>query len=164
MEQEKTKDNNLRVVVIVLGSIIAALLVFAAGVSVGIRKARFSGKFVENYERNFMGPEGLMDGPMGKSRIFMRKFEGRDFRNAHGIVGRIISVTGNKIVIKDPDDQENTIAVDDKTIIKRGRDNIKIADLANDEKIVVMGKPGEDGAVIADLIRVFDNNFPFGLK
>jgi len=152
----------MRVAVIVLGSIIAALLIFAAGVSVGIHKARFSGKFVENYERNFMGPGGPMGGPMEGPRIFMRKFEGRDFRNAHGIVGKIISVSDNKIVIKDPEDQENIITVDDKTIIKRGRDNIKITDLKNDEKIAVMGKPGDYGAVKAALIRVFDNNFPFG--
>lgn len=154
-EGEKVNNGNMRVAAIVVGSVVVALVIFAAGVSVGTHKARFSGKFAENYERNFMGPERGLMGPMGGPGMFMREFEGRGFRNAHGIVGEIISISDNKIVIKDPEDQENTITVDDGTIIKRGRDSIKITDLKNDEKIAVMGKPGDDGAVKADLIRVF---------
>jgi hypothetical protein len=50
------------------------------------------------------------------------------------------------------------MAVTDKTIIKLRRDDIKITDLKNDQQVVVMGKPGDDGVVNADLIRVFDNN------
>jgi len=83
---------------------------------------------------------------------------GRGFRNAHGIAGEIISITDNKIVLKDRDGQENSIAVDDKTLIKRGRDTISVNELKNDDRIVVMGKPGDDGTVSADLIRVFASN------
>lgn len=127
-----------------------ALIIFAAGISVGIRKARFSEKFDRNYERNFAPPMG---GPMG----FMHEFGGRDFRNAHGIAGKVISVTDNNIVIKDYEDRENTITVTDGTIIKRGRDSIKITDIKNDDRIVIMGRPGDNGAIEADLIRVFNN-------
>ena len=151
------ESKTLKIVAATLASVILAIIIFTAGVQVGFRKAKFSYKFGENYERNFMGPErGRMVGPMG----FMREFEGRGFRNAHGIAGAIISVADNSIVIKDRDDKENTITATNKTIIKRGRDNIKITDLKNDDRIVVMGRPGDNGAIEADLIRVFDNNLP----
>jgi hypothetical protein len=149
------KSKKFKIASMIIGGIIIVLLIFAAGVSVGIHKARFSYKFGENYERNFMGPErGMMRGPAD----FIRGMEGRDFRNAHGIAGTIISITDNNIVIKDRDNKENTIMVSDKTVIKRGRDDIKITDLKNDDRIVVMGKPGDNGAINADLVRVFDNN------
>jgi hypothetical protein len=95
---------------------------------------------------------------MGMIKEKFNNLEGRGFRNAHGIAGTIISITENNLVIKDKDNKENTVAVDDKTIIKFGRDDVKISDLKNDQQVVVMGQPGEDGVVKADLIRVFNNN------
>lgn len=145
------KSNNFKIASIVVGGIILVFLIFSAGVSVGIHKARFSGRFADNYERNFMGPErGMMGGPDN----FMRGMEGRDFRNAHGIGGEIISIADNNLVVKDLDNRENTITVGDKTIIKRGRDDIKITDLKSGDKIIVMGRPGDNGTINADLIRV----------
>ena len=88
----------------------------------------------------------------------MPDFDGRGFRNAHGIAGTIISVADNKIILKDRDGQENTISVSDKTLIKRGQDTISINDLKNDDRIVVMGRPGDSGMIDADLIRVFSVN------
>lgn len=155
--QEIIRTRKFKIASSVVGGIILALLIFAAGVSVGIHKARFSGQFGENYERNFMGHKGEF---MGGPADFMRGMEGRDFRNAHGIAGTIISISDNNIVIKDRDNKENTITVSDKTVIKRGRDDIKITDLKNDNQIVVMGRPGDNGAINADLIRIFDNNLP----
>lgn len=136
-------------------------IVFAAGVGVGLHKARYSYQWGENYERNFaggpqrrsMGPGGP-DGPMG----FFGE-GGREMRNANGLAGTVVSITDNLVVIKDNQDKENTITVSDRTIIKAGRDDIKLADLKADDRIVVIGKPNDNGAVEADLIRVFDNNF-----
>lgn len=150
----------LKVAALAVGGIFVVLASFAGGVAVGLKKAKFSYKFGENYERNFiggppLGPMGMMEqGPRG----MMDNFGGRGFRNGHGIAGDIISVADNKIVIKDRDGQENTISVSDQTLIKRGQDTISINDLKNNEQIVVMGKPGDNGTVSADLIRVFDNN------
>lgn len=59
-------------------------------------------------------------------------------------------------MIKDPAGKENTILVSDKTLIKDGQAALKITDLKNDERIVIIGKPGESGMVNADLIRVFN--------
>ncbi|MFA6193290.1 MAG: hypothetical protein WC726_00300 [Parcubacteria group bacterium] len=154
-------SKKIKIAIVVVGFFLIVFVSFAGGVAVGLKKARFSYKFGENYERNFVGgpppgPMGMMDGrgPMG----MMRDFEGRGFRNAHGIAGTVISVADNKIVLKDRDGQENTISVSDKTLIKRGQDTIGPNDLKNDEQIVVMGRPGDNGTINADLIRVMDNN------
>lgn len=149
-----------KIAILVMGFLLVALVSFAGGVVVGLKKARFSYKWGENYERNFVG--GPFRGPMGMMergpRGMMGGFEGRGFRNAHGIAGSIISVADNKIVIKDRDGQENTISVNDKTLIKRGRDTININDLGQGNRVVVMGKPGDNGTISADLIRVFSAN------
>ena len=152
-----------KIAALAVGGIYAGSCQFCRRSAVGLKKARFSYKFGENYERNFVGgpfhgPEGGMMGPEAGRRRMMPDFDGRGFRNAHGIAGTIISVADNKIVLKDRDGQENTISVSDKTLIKRGQDTISINDLKNDDRIVVMGRPGDSGMIDADLIRVFSVN------
>src|SRR3990172_4150311 len=93
--EEKTKPKNLKTAAIVAGTLLVALIIFAAGVGVGLRKARFSYRWGENYERNFMGSRfndgrGMMGGRSGFLCGMMRVFSGRDFRNAHGLSGTII--------------------------------------------------------------------------
>ena len=86
-----------------------------------------------------------------------RNFTGQDFRNGHGIAGTIVSITDNNIIIKDRAGKENTVTVSDKTLIKNGQTDLKITDLKNDESLVVIGNPSDNGVVNADLIRVFNN-------
>lgn len=158
------KSKSFKIALIVIGEILLIFLVFASGVAVGLKKAHFSYKFGENYEQNFMGPRmrngdenlpGFLPGP---PRDFMNNFEGRDFRNAHGVAGTIISITDTNLIIKDRDGKENTVVVTDKTLIKSRRDDLKIIDLKTGDEIVVMGSPDENGAVNASLIRVFNPN------
>lgn len=140
----------------IVGIFILMLASFAGGVAVGFHKARFSFKFGENYERNFMAPmPGMMPpGPMGAMKEKFGEFEGRGFRNGHGLVGTIISISENSIVIKDRDNKENTVSVSDKTVINRGKETIKFEDLKKDDEIAVIGMPGENGSIDANLIRV----------
>jgi len=159
--QEMLKSKGFKIAALIIGAVILVLVSFAGGVAVGFHKARFSYKFGENYERNFVGGPfqggpGMMEGwgPRG----MMRDFEGRGFRNGHGLSGTIISVANSQIVLKDQNNQENTITVTDKTLIKQGRGTISVNDLKNGERIVVIGSPGDNGTINADLIRVFDNN------
>ena len=149
---ELLKSKKFKIAAGIVGSFILALIIFGAGVAVGIHKARFSYRFGENYERNFMGPRP--DGPMGGPIGFFQDMEGRDFRNGHGTVGEIISISENTLVIKDPEGKENSVAISDSTIIKDRRDSIKITDLKTNEKIAVLGKPDNNGVINADLIRV----------
>lgn len=159
--QEILKSKKFKIAVAILGVILVALVSFAVGISVGLHKAKFSGRFGENYERNFMGPRPGMKPPMGPMGIMKEKvgdMEGRGFRNAHGLAGAIISIADNSIVVKDKDNKENAVAITDKTAIKYGRNDIAIGDLKQNDKVVVMGQPSEDGTINADLIRVFNNN------
>jgi len=156
MGTEKSKkfsqSKYLKIAIIAVGAVLVALISFSFGMSVGLHKAKFSYKWGENYERNFVGPPPPHSGPRG----FFHDFESREFRNAHGIAGTIISVTGNNILVKDRDGKENTVTVTEKTIIKKRREDIKIGDLKRDNQIVVVGSPGDNGMVSADIIRVFE--------
>jgi hypothetical protein len=158
--QETMQSKKFKIAALTVGIIIFMLISFAGGMAIGFHKARFSYKFGENYERNFVGGpfQGLQGGMMGRGqREMVGDFGGGGFRNGHGIAGSVISISNNTIVIKDRNGQENTISVNDKTLIKRGQDTISINDLKSDERIVVMGQPDDNGTVNADLIRVFDN-------
>lgn len=148
-----------KVIVVTVGVIIVALSIFACGIAVGIHKAKFSYAWGENYERNFVGGRGnMMGGERGgmMNRLgFGGGFDGRDFRNAHGIAGKVLSVSDNSLIINSRDNKENTIAVNDKTIIKRNGETIKLSDVVKDDKVVVVGNPGDNGVINADFIRVF---------
>ena len=153
--KEIMKSRGFKIASIVVGIILFALVNFAIGIKVGSHRALFSCDWGKNYEKNFMGPRPPFGHP-GFFEPMMRDFSGRDFRNAHGLAGTIISIAENKLIIKDRDGKENTVAVNDKTIIKSGRDDIEITDFKNNQQIVVLGKPGDDGVISADLIRVFN--------
>lgn len=156
-----TESKYFKAVLGILGCLVAAAIIFAVGVHVGERRAKYSYQWGANYERNFVGGPKEMMGGRGQGGFggsgMMRRFEGGDFRNGHGIAGTITSIVDNNIVIKNRDGKENTIAAGDKTLIKNGSADIKITDLKNEQSIVVIGNPGDNGVVNADLIRVFDN-------
>lgn len=159
---EIIKSKKFKTAAIIVGVILGALIIFAMGISVGIHKGKFSCNWGKNYEKNFMGKKGGMEknGFMtGKSKDLKDRFENRGFRNAHGLAGEIISITeDNKIIIKDQDEKENTISVDEKTLIKSRQDDLKITDLKQGDRIVIMGNPDESGVIKANLIRVFGVN------
>lgn len=147
------KSKKFKLAAFIVLAIMIILASFVVGVGVGFKKAKFSYRWGENYERNFLGPRH------GESGIFPRDF-GENFRNAHGLAGEIISITDGNLVIKDRSSKENTVSVSDQTIIKRFRDNLAITDLKSGDQIVILGKPGENGTITAELIRVFNNINP----
>jgi hypothetical protein len=156
---ELAKSKNLKIALSIVGLLLIMFISFAGGVKVGLRKAKFSYQWGQNYERNFMGASfrdgGMMQNERGGMMNFPRNIEGRDFRNAHGLAGTIISISDNNLVVKDRDNKESTIAVTEKTIIKDHMADVKITDLKTNDQIVVMGKPSDSGVISADLIRVF---------
>ena len=156
-EKSKLKTKNFRLLAGIVGALLVILISFAAGVGVGLRKARYSYQWGQNYERNFESPRpGMMgNGGPGGMMGFFRGVTGGDFRNAHGLSGTIISITGNNLVVKDKGNKENTVAVTNNTIIKDGPNNIKLSDLQQNEQVVIVGNPDNSGVINADLIRVF---------
>lgn len=158
--KELVQSKYFKVGVAVVGVLIVVLVSFASGVAVGFHKARFSYAFGENYERNFGGGRGgMMQGNRGGMMArfgFDGKFDGRDFRNAYGVTGTIISIADSTIIVKDKDDKENAVAVTDKTLIKSGRTTVTLGDLKTEDRVVVVGKPSDSGVISASLIRIFE--------
>ncbi len=145
-ENEKTKRDVLRWVIIGLAGFIVVVLIFGVGVKVGGMKARFSYRWGENYHRNFAGPPGGFFGN------FM--MNDREFTDAHGVFGQIIKIDGSTLVVKGQDDVEKLIVVKGDTVINRFRDTVKVGDLKVDEYVVVIGSPNDSGQIEAKLIRV----------
>lgn len=146
----RPQRRTLMIAAAVTGVILVAVASFALGFSAGIHKARFSYRFGENYERNFVNTER-----QEMKEKMLRKMDGKLFRSGHGVAGQIVSVTDGLIVVNGPAGQENGVAVTAETIVMRGGDRISAAELKSGEKIVVLGKPnGDDGTIKADLIRV----------
>lgn len=157
--QEMMRSRNFKIAAMVVGVLLVAIVSFAGGLAVGFHKARFSYAWGENYERNFLDRRDMMSDRRGMMESFgYDRFDGRDFRNAYGVSGTIISISGDTIVVKDRDEKENTVVVTDKTLIKWGRETVQFGDLKSEDRVVVVGRPGDNGTINADLIRVFGSN------
>lgn len=153
-----TQSTMFRTVVIVVGIFLVAVASFAAGLATGIHKTRFSSDWGRQYTRNFVGEDDERDGRMG-GMMGMRGFEGREYRNANGVAGEILSLHDQQtIILKDRDGKENTIRVTEKTELRKFRDAITWGDLKPGDRIVVLGKPTENGLIEAELIRVFTDD------
>jgi len=120
------------------------LLVFKAGVIVGVKKADFSCRWADNYHRNFGGP---------KAGFFLG-FDDRDLFEANGTFGKIIKIDGASFVIQGPADMERLILTNETTVIKRLRETVKVSDLKIDDYVVVIGEPNAAGQIEAKLIRM----------
>jgi hypothetical protein len=130
-------------------AIIILIVVFGAGVFVGLEKAKFSYRWSDNYFRNFAGP----DPGFGTSGKFDSPFD-RQYFNAHGLAGQIIKIDNKTITIKSADNNEKNVLVDDTTVIRKNQNNLTISDLKINDNIVVIGSPDNLGQITARLIRV----------
>ena len=147
----KTSINHdvLKWVILGLLVIVVVALVFGAGIFIGERKARFSYRWAEQYQRNFAGP---------RAGFFTdwRSLPRGDFLEGNGVFGSIIKIEGNTLIIKGQGDIEKVVLVNDKTSFKAGMKDIKISDLKVDDWVVIIGNPNEQGQIEARLIRLFN--------
>lgn len=122
-----------------IGIMILALLIFGAGVSVGIRKGEFANHMGDNYGKIFGDDQG---------GFF------HDHRpNAHGTIGKIVKINLPEIVVAGNDGVEKSILTDDDTTIKHLSDDLKISDLKVDDYVLVVGTPNDQGQIQAKFIR-----------
>ncbi|HRY62733.1 MAG TPA: hypothetical protein P5056_03120 [Candidatus Paceibacterota bacterium] len=142
MKQFVETDNFKRSIKVV-GILAVITLIFQAGVFMGFRKASFYGEFGNNFRNNFEGDRGEFRGMMG-----------RDIPNAHGVVGNVIDVALPSVVIAGDDGVEKIIFVDEKTIIRKFREDISADKLIVGDNVVVVGNPGRDGIIDSRLIRI----------
>ena len=138
------QSKTFKVVFLGVAGLIIILLVFKAGIMIGVRKADFSCRWSDNYHRNFGGPQSG----------FLKGWGDRDFLNANGTFGQIIKIDGLTLIIKGGNDVEKIILIKDATTIQRLKETIKLADLKIDDYVVIIGEPNNTGQIEAKLIRL----------
>ena len=139
------KSKTVRGIIIGLGIAILVLGIFKFGTVTGYHKARFSQKFGDNFDRNFVDPRG---------EGFFKDFSDRQgLPGGHGAVGKIVSIALPFVVVADPDNLEKTVVVGNDTEIREFRDSITADKLEVGDFIIVLGAPNDEGQVEAKLIR-----------
>lgn len=149
-----TRSKTFRLWGAVIGSALALILTFAAGVFVGLEKADFSYKWGENYYRNIVG---FTPPPVPGIRIKFNLPTDSDYMNAHGILGKVIKINGNTITITDDDGTEINVLGSNQTIVARDRTNISFSDIQINDNLVIIGSPDNLGQMQAKLIRVINS-------
>lgn len=129
--------------------LIVALAIFQIGRLAGFRQAMFSGQLGDNYYRAFEGPGR---GPLVK--MGPRGFWSDDLPNGHGAAGKIIKINLPNIVILGPDNVEKVVKINNETLIRRFREELKPQDLKTGDLIVTIGSADEASTIITKFIRV----------
>lgn len=145
------KTKAFKIIAISLGLIVIVLSIFQAGMVFGYRRAQFSDRLGNNYNRIFNGSPERPFGTMRKGA----------FPISHGANGKIIRTDFPVIIIEDKDNIEKTILIQENTIIKKFRNTIKPEDLKIDDAIIVIGTPNKDGQIEAKLIRLMPSVVSF---
>ncbi|MBI3442287.1 MAG: hypothetical protein HY007_00760 [Candidatus Sungbacteria bacterium] len=127
-----------------IGIVIAALLIFQAGMFVGYRKAAFSYRWGQDYYHTFGG----------RRKNFLAGMDRGEFPSAHGTIGKIIKIDLPTFVIEGQDKTEQVVLTNDQTTVRRFRETIKPADLKPDDYVVVIGDPNDTSQIEARLIRL----------
>lgn len=139
-----------RAVIIIIAGVAIITFVFSLGIIVGIKKAPFTSENSGKYYRIFQ-----------VSPTTVYKNLKPDVGIVNGCYGRIIAIVpsvdeaiSSEILVADSDGTEKLIIVDKNTIIRKQNRTITILDLRQNDNIVTLGDPNQDGTITARLIRV----------
>ena len=150
MENEKPKSflQSKKTNRIMTGILIIAIVicVFHLGEEFGYKKAQVMGEMGGGYDRAFGPKDPHEAGPFGY--LF------DDQTGTHGVAGKVISITDDKLLVEDHDSTEKTVIIDNDTIIKKQRADIKETDIQPNDLIIVIGSPTDNGEITAKIIRV----------
>lgn len=128
----KTSDffqsHRYTIALVVIAGLVLLLGAFSAGEHIGFRKASFA---------------------MQNSNTF-----GRDFSDAHGTAGKVLSITLPTVTIEDHDGTEKVVAITDQTVIRHFRDTVQPSDIKVGDFIVSIGDPNAQSQIAAKLIRI----------
>ena len=128
---------------------IILLITFSVGVNVGFEKANFSYNWRDNYNNNIL-QQGIE--PPFNGRF---KDQNMGFIHSNGSAGEIIKINSDgSLIIKDIDNTEKTVVINNLTTIRMFNQNIKIEDLGVRQNVVIIGEPNSSGEIEARLIRV----------
>lgn len=140
---ESKKTAHLMTVILVIA---CTIIVFHVGEEFGYKKYEIMNRMSGGYYKTFGPGDNRRMGPLGY--LF------DDQTNTHGVSGKVINVTADKILVEDDEGIEKNVLVDNKTIIKKQRLSIKESEIKIDDFIIVIGSPTSDGQIDAKIIRI----------
>lgn len=140
--QSKNLSHTMTAILVLVGII----FVFHIGEEFGYKKAELTDHMSDNYYKAFGPHDPGQNGPLGY--LF------DDQTDAHGVAGKVINVSDNKILVADNEGIEKNVLVDKTTILKNHRDNITTKDIKPGDYIVVIGSPTTDGQINAKIVRI----------
>ena len=142
--KEFTQSKHFTHIIMIIGGVLIALVVFQAGVFVGFRSASFSIRWHGSRNDDVSGPNSIF-APFGRDK---------DDMNPHGAIGEIISIKLPSIMVKGPSGDEEVITIASSTSIRLNRDNLSPTNLKIGQHIVTIGSPDDNGQINATFIRV----------
>lgn len=127
-----------------------SLASFSAGENIGYDRGRLSSGNESRYEMSLEKSNGGM---------MLRK--GFD---PHGVAGKILNISDDKIIVADRDGLEKVVAVGTSTIYRQARQNIDLQNLSAGDFVVVLGTPDKTtgSEIDAKLIRLMPTSTPDG--
>jgi len=143
--KEFFQSKTFRTVLYTIGVLVIILAIFQAGMFVGIKRALFFyGDGMGKYNSN-------IDERQGNPFFGMER---GDFPNTHGTIGKIIKISLPTFVIADQDNVEKVVLIDEDSLVRELRGDIKATELKVDDFVVVMGTPNDKSQIEAKLVRV----------
>jgi len=154
-----------KVIFVCILAIIILVSIFAAGELVGFKKAEFSCRWNNNYEKNFIGSRSDFGVPMGEMMGKPFDLRNKNFMGSYGTFGMVIKINNSSstpsIIVQDQNKIEKIIIITKNTVINKLRDAITIGDINVDDRIVIIGSPNNLGQIEAKLIRVMPSESSF---
>ena len=145
--EDITRSKGFKKALIVLGVLIAVLIVFQAGVYVGVRKGEFSERNGENYYRVMGAAPG--PGPFGDV-----------ISGGEGAAGKVLSVTLPTFVVEDRDSTEKIVTLGDGSDIRIFHDATSSGAITPGQFVIVIGEPDENGEIHASFVRIVPSPVP----
>ena len=138
-------NKGMRYFIYAVGVLLVLSITFQAGIFVGYHKANFARGWGENYEKNF---------GMHKPGSFKGMMRGDRLPSAHGVSGKVLSVSLPNFVVEDLDGIEKSVTIKNDTIIKQAMEKISSENIKAGSYVVVLGDPSDNGQIDAKLVRV----------
>jgi len=127
-----------------LGILLVAWVIFAAGIFVGYHKATFSRDWDDMHQN------GILD----DNSVLAPFMHNPDDVNPHGAMGEIISSHFPVIMIKGPQNAEQIIVISSTTMIRLFHGMASTSAIQTGQFAIVVGEPDTKGEIQASFIRI----------
>jgi len=147
-------------IIIILGGIAIFLVGFLLGQRFERNRLRHFQGWNDNYQNIFFSAR-RMDPPPPPEHIRSPLMAIR----AHGLIGKILNISGTKLTVQGDDQVEESVITDEKTIVRIDGSPASLEDMKVGQRIAVFGQPNNQGQIAANFIRIFkDNNAPLNQR